>query len=64
LFFLGPSPLFSLLGELMEWFGDVQEISDETLVEVNKSYKYWISVTFLGVGQSQTPVTLTRSISM
>jgi len=39
LFFLGPSPLFSLLGELMEWFGNMREVLDETSVEVDKPYK-------------------------
>src|SRR5882724_9894360 len=39
LLFLCPSPLFSFLGELVEWFGSIQEISDETSVEVNEPYK-------------------------
>jgi len=51
------------LGELMEWFGDMQEFLDETSVEVDKPMNDWTSVTFWGVGQSQTPVTLTGSIS-
>jgi len=39
LLFLCPSPLFSLFGELVEWFGHVQEISDETSIEFNESYE-------------------------
>ena len=64
LLFLCPYPLFSFLGELVEWFGDMQEISDEKSVKVNEPYNDWTLVKFLGTGQSQTPATLTGSISM
>jgi len=34
---IGPSPLFTLLGELVEWFGDMQEVLDETSIQVDES---------------------------
>ena len=36
LLLIGPSQLFALLSELVEGFGDMLEVLDETSVEVNK----------------------------
>ena len=33
------SPLFTLLGVLVEWFGDMQEVLDKMSVEVNEPNK-------------------------
>src|SRR5882724_2208679 len=36
LLLIGPLPLFTLLGELVKWFGGMQEVLDKMSVEVNE----------------------------
>jgi len=59
LFVSGPPPHFSFFGELVKGFGYVQKVLDESPIEIDKPNEQLTSVTFLGVGQSRTPATLT-----